>query len=596
MPIPQLLLRRLYTLGSLANERDGFSFEIKNRLTDVTLLGLRRLRVDGADVALGDVEMRVRDDRALRACDVTPESPAPFALRDVARVQVRGVALPEGDHEIRLTIETFPFGTLEVTARDSLLASTPATAAVGIAGPFASAGSTVSAATGGWAGGAGATAATGEWERSAQWSFEARWGTPAAQPARATETERDAGEAAASCIVKAPMDTQARIPYDSDPAISNSADLIAARQAFASERTGASLRHVAHFSLDPQELAGNTENFIGVAQVPIGIAGPLRVNGEHAVGDFLIPLATTEGTLVASYNRGIKVLNLAGGATCTVLDDCMQRAPVFVFADAREARAFRDWVALQLPAIREAAEATSRHAKLVQIETYLAAKLAYLRFGFTTGDAAGQNMVGRATLAACEWILAHARGVRRFYLESNLATDKKASQVNTMRTRGKRVTAEATVPAAVLRRVLRVEPEQLAYHAGVANVGAMLAGTNNNGLHSANGITAMFIATGQDVANVAEGSAALVYGEVTRAGDLYISITIPSLIVATHGGGTGLPTQRECLEMLGCTGRGTVNKLAEIIAGVVLAGELSLAGAISSLEWVSAHEQYGRNR
>ena len=143
---------------------------------------------------------------------------------------------------------------------------------------------------------------------------------------------------------------------------------------------------------------------------------------------------------------------------------------------------------------------------------------------------------------------------------------------------------------------LRVEPESLVYHGGVANVGTLLSGANNNGLHSANGITAMFIATGQDVANVSEGAAGIIYTELTPDKDLYVSITIPSLIVATHGGGTGLPTQRECLQILGCVGRGKVNKLAEIIAGVVLAGEISLAAAISSLEWVSSHEKYGRNR
>ena len=165
-----------------------------------------------------------------------------------------------------------------------------------------------------------------------------------------------------------------------------------------------------------------------------------------------------------------------------------------------------------------------------------------------------------------------------------------------MRTRGKRVTAEATIKREVLQQVLRVEPESLHYHWGVANVGAILSGANNNGLHSPNAITAMFIATGQDVANVAEGSAGIVYTELTPSQDLYLSITIPSLIVATHGGGTGLPTQRECLEVLGCFGKGKVNKLAEIVAGVVLAGEISLAAAISSLEWVSSHEEYGRNR
>ena len=165
-----------------------------------------------------------------------------------------------------------------------------------------------------------------------------------------------------------------------------------------------------------------------------------------------------------------------------------------------------------------------------------------------------------------------------------------------MRTRGKRVTAEAVIKRDVLNQQMRVEPEGLAYHYGVANIGAIMSGANNNGLHSANAITAMFIATGQDVANVAESSAGILYTELTADGDLYISITIPSLIVATYGGGTGLATQRECLQVLGAYGQGKVNKLAEIIAGVVLAGEISLASAISSSDWVSSHEQYGRNR
>ena len=650
MPIPQLLLRRLYTLGSLENDPGGFHFEIKNRLTDVTLVGLRRLRVDGEDVPLRDIELQLLDGRVVRACDVTAERPAPFHLRDAARVRVRQGTLALGSHDVRLLVDTLPYGGLEVCVRDTVLELPPGSAIGCTVAPadvphVPGTGSAIE-----WACDPVEADRGLAWDADGTtWTPDARWGgSPAANEtlpgdgaivaaaasitvaaaaapvavASAHGAPTSAPGAASSAPVAArgapptttiapddestvtgtppvaaePSAVPCRIPYDPDPATSNSPDLIAARRRFARDLTGATLEHVGHYSVDPIELAGNTENFIGVAQVPIGIAGPLHVRGEHANGNFLIPLATTEGTLVASYNRGIKVLNLSGGARCTVLDDGMQRAPVFVFGDARESRAFRDWITAHLAEIRREAESTSRHARLVQVETYLASKIAYLRFDFSTGDAAGQNMVSRATLAACEWILANAPGVRRFFLESNLATDKKTSQVNTLHTRGKRVTAEATVPAQVLRDVLRVEAETLHFHAGVANVGAMLAGTNNNGLHSANAITAMFIATGQDVANVAEGSAALVYGEVTRAGDLYISITLPSLIVATHGGGTGLPTQRECLAMLGCTGRGTVNKLAEIVAGVVLAGELSLAGAISSLEWVSAHEQYGRNR
>lgn len=373
-------------------------------------------------------------------------------------------------------------------------------------------------------------------------------------------------------------------------------ELVRARQRFVEDTTGVKLEHLTRYSFDPAAVRGNIENFTGVAQIPIGFAGPIRIDGEHAKGEFLIPLATTEGTLVASYSRGIKVLNLAGGVKCTVSADAMQRAPVFIFESAREARDFARFVDDNLAPIRQAAEATSRVAKLLYVDSYLSNKFAYLRFNFATGDAAGQNMVGRATFAACEWILAHAKDIKGFYLEANLATDKKHSHVNIMHTRGKRVTAEATIPRDVLVEHLRVTPEALHYHSQLGTIGAILSGASNNGAHSPNGITAMFIATGQDVANVAESSAGILYCELTPKGDFYLSLTIPSLIVATHGGGTGLPTQRECLRILGCTERGSVNKLAEIVAGVALAGELSLGAAISSLDWVSSHEKMGRHR
>jgi hydroxymethylglutaryl-CoA reductase (NADPH) len=399
------------------------------------------------------------------------------------------------------------------------------------------------------------------------------------------KVEDDVSEAATQTL---------RIPRDETD--DYAPEIIRARRAFVEKTTGVKPHHIFQHSFDPHAVKGNCENFTGVAQVPIGIAGPLTVHGEHADGEFLIPLATSEGTLVASYSRGMKVLNLCGGVTVTVMADAMQRAPVFVFANARACRHFVDWVEENLPSIREQAEATSSVAKLKYIDPYVANKFVYLRFNFTTGDAAGQNMVGRATFAACNWILGHYAGITHFYLESNFATDKKASHINALRTRGKRVTAEATILRDVLLNHMRVEPQQLQYHYGVANVGAFMSGANNNGAQSANGITAMFIATGQDVANVAESSAGILYSELTPSGDLYLSLTIPSLIVATYGGGTGLATQRECLEILRCYGRGKVNRLAEIVAGVALAGEISLGAAISSSDWVSAHEKHGRNR
>ncbi|GAA4406197.1 hydroxymethylglutaryl-CoA reductase [Nibrella viscosa] len=367
-------------------------------------------------------------------------------------------------------------------------------------------------------------------------------------------------------------------------------EAIRQRQQYLRSFTGTDPRHLTSYSFDAGVMNRNCENFIGVAQVPIGLAGPLLVNGEHAQGEFLIPLATTEGALVASYNRGMKLINLSGGVRCTVQDEGMQRAPVFQFADARQARDFTRWIDQHQDDLRAEAEATSRYAKLRYVDSYLTGRLAFLRFGFSTGDAAGQNMVSKATLAACNWILHHYEGIEQFFLESNMATDKKPSQINVLRTRGKRVTAEVRIPRDLLVRELQVEPATLDRHARIGHIGSWLAGTNNNGLHSVNGLAALFIATGQDVACLAESSAAIAFSEVTPEGDLYGSVTLPSLVIGTYGGGTGLPTQRECLELMGCYGAGQVNKLAEIIAGVVAAGELSLAAAISSLDWVSSHE------
>jgi hydroxymethylglutaryl-CoA reductase (NADPH) len=370
-----------------------------------------------------------------------------------------------------------------------------------------------------------------------------------------------------------------------------------ARRRFVQDATGESLEHVKQYSFDPATLPGNIEHFTGVAQVPIGIAGPLLVNGEHAKGEFFVPLATTEGTLVASYNRGMKLLHAAGGVTTTIVDDAMQRAPAFLFENARQARDFGAWVTEHFDAIKAQAETTTRTGKLRDIEQYSAARFRYLRFNYTTGDAAGQNMVGRATKVACDWIRANYPGpLEHYFLEANFATDKKSSRINMLRTRGKRVVAEATVPSALIWDVMHTDAKTLFRARMVSNLGGFLSGTNNNGAHSANAIAAIFIATGQDAANVAESSAALVHAEVTPAGDYYFSITLPALIVATHGGGTGLATQQECLRMLGCAGTGQVRKLTEIIAATVLCGELSLGSAIVADEWVSSHEQYGRNR
>ena len=510
-----LILKQLYTTGSLKNTNRGIEFSIKNRLSDAKVIALNHIKIGDEEISQDKIKLEAEENVLIDSRSVTKEQSLQFNLRDSFNVICEVPELELGKYEIEISFNAQPFGDLDFKVEDTI---------------------------------------------------------------RTTDPNR------------------VKIPRNDLDDYSEKA--IEARQRFVEDFTGAKMDHIKKYTFDPHDTQGNCEHFTGVAQIPMGFAGPIQINGEHAKGQFLIPLATTEGTLVASYNRGIKVMNLSGGVKCTVTGDAMQRAPAFVFNDARGAREFSYWIEANFKRIAQEAEATSSVAKLNDIDTYLASKFAFLRFNFTTGDAAGQNMVGRATFAACSWILDNYDGpkVEHFYLESNFATDKKASQINIMRTRGKRVTAEAVVKRDVLIQKMRVTPEELFYHSGVANVGSILSGANNNGLHSANAITAIFIATGQDVANVAESSAGVMYTELTKEGDLYLSLTIPSLIVATYGGGTSLATQKESLELLDCYGKGKVKKFAEIIAGAVLAGEISLASAISSSDWVSSHEHYGRNR
>ena len=374
-----------------------------------------------------------------------------------------------------------------------------------------------------------------------------------------------------------------------------SSEVIAKRLNYVSGFIGSELFHIRDYSANPKVYRNRCENFIGAAHVPIGIAGPIKVNGKHAKGEYLVPLATTEGTLVASYNRGIKLVNLCGGVNTIVTEDSMQRAPVFVFKNASTAYNFARWIESSHGSIKEQCESSSRYAKLIKVEIHLSNKFVFLRFNYTTGDAAGQNMVNKATLTACNWIIGQSKiEIEHFFLESNMATDKKPSFINSLNTRGKKVTADLIIRKEILEDVMRVDPGDLNYHESVANIGSFLSRTNNNGLHSANALAAIFIATGQDVASVAESSSCITYSELLPGGDLYFSITLPSLVVATHGGGTNLPTQRECLEIMQCDHEGAVYKLAEIVAATVIAGELSLACAISSLDWVVSHEEMGR--
>jgi len=381
-----------------------------------------------------------------------------------------------------------------------------------------------------------------------------------------------------------------------------SLDIVKQRQAFIEENTAAKLDHTKQFSFSPEDMSGNIENLFGVAQVPIGLAGPLLINGEHAQGEFYVPMATIEGTMLASYNRGMRVIRESGGVITTVSGDAMQRAPVFVFPSAREARDFGLWLDDNFDRIKEIAESTTSVGKLNEIEHYHAHNMIFTRFDYSTGDAAGQNMTSRATFVACEWIRKQVDTISHYLLSGNFDTEKKTSSVNLLKGRGRRVTAEITIPRDIMINNLRISPQQMHYGQGISTMSALLTNSSNNAAHPANGLAALYLATGQDIANIAESNQCTTYNKVTRDGDYYFSITFPALIMATYGGGTALPTQSECLQIMDCLGPGKALKLVEIAAGLALAGELSLGAAAKvdqktrKNEWVDAHEKLGRNR
>jgi hydroxymethylglutaryl-CoA reductase (NADPH) len=367
------------------------------------------------------------------------------------------------------------------------------------------------------------------------------------------------------------------------------------RRAWVEEKTGCRLSHVGACSIPSEEMRGNVENPVGAAQMPLGVAGPLVVNGQHARGTFYVPLATTEGALVRSYERGMAALSRAGGATARVHEDENRVSPVFSFDDVGEAHDFARGLAEEFDSIRAEAEATTRHGRLLRLECHPVGREVIVNFCYHTGDAQGMNMIVKATEAACRFVLARSRA-RRFQVFSGYSSEKRAAGVLLAGGKGKRVVAGALVPACVVKSYLHTTPERLVemwHRTVVGHVQANAVGYNG---HYANGLAAVFIACGQDVANVVNSSVGITDFEATPEGDLHASVTLPSLTVATVGGGTGLGTSRECLEMLGCAGAGRAAKFAEIVAATLLAGELSMGAAIASGEFVQAHETYGRNR
>lgn len=341
----------------------------------------------------------------------------------------------------------------------------------------------------------------------------------------------------------------------------------------------------------------NIENFIGTVQLPVGLAGPLRVNGLYAQGDYYVPLATTEAALVASYHRGTQVISLAGGCSTVLLMEGVSRAPGFVFRTLAEAGIFVSWTVKHLDDFRQATESTTNHGKLVDMRMTIEGNHVYLIFDYTTGDAAGQNMVTIATEAICQYILTHSPVTPQYYfVEANLSGDKKASAQSFLSVRGKKVSAEVTVPADIVQRLLHTTTERMVDYWRMSAMGGVLSGTIGVQGHFANGLAALYIACGQDAACVAESAVGVTRFEVTNEGALYAAVTLPNLIVGTVGGGTGLPSQHACLEIMGLAGTGKARALAEVCAALALAGELSIIGALSAGDFTRAHQRLARGK
>ena len=342
--------------------------------------------------------------------------------------------------------------------------------------------------------------------------------------------------------------------------------------------------------------AANIENMIGTVKLPVGVAGPLRVNGLHAQGDYVVPLATTEAALVASYARGADLITRAGGAAAAMLSEGVLRSPAFLFADMVDAGTFVGWAAANAERLRAAAEATTRHGKLEAIEPFIDNDTVFLVCRYTTGDAAGQNMVTIATDALCRAVLEGCPvQPRAWFIEGNFSGDKKASYLGLITGRGRKVSASVVIPEALVRRCLHVGIDRMLDYARVAQLGAMLSGQIGAQGHYANGLAAFYIATGQDAACVAESAVGFTRME-RRDDGLFMSVTLPNLLVGSVGGGTGLPAQRAALELMGLAGAGKAAALAEVAASLCLAGEISIMAAIAAGDFTRAHHSLARTR
>jgi hydroxymethylglutaryl-CoA reductase (NADPH) len=367
------------------------------------------------------------------------------------------------------------------------------------------------------------------------------------------------------------------------------------RREFVEAVSESKLEHLSNYSLSMEDaLKRNIENPIGAIQIPVGIAGPLEVHGIHADGDFYVPIATSEGALVASINRGISVIKAAGGVTSRVIDDKMTRGPVIKTDSVSDALKLKEWINENFDKLKQAAESTTRHGKLIKIDpVVIVGKYVYPRFVYTTGDSMGMNMVTIATENALQ-ILESETSAHVIALSGNLCVDKKPAAINMIEGRGKTISAEILIPKEIVEKKLKTTPHAIVEVNTAKNlIGSAIAGSMGFNAQYANMIGGIFLATGQDEAHIVEGSLGITVAEEVE-GDLYFSVTLPDVPLATFGGGTRLETAKECLEIMGVYGTGQAGRFAEVVAGTVLAGELSLMGALAAGHLARAHKDLGR--
>jgi len=343
--------------------------------------------------------------------------------------------------------------------------------------------------------------------------------------------------------------------------------------------------------------SANIENCIGTVKLPVGVAGPIRVNGSYAKGDFLLPMATTEAALVASYHRGSVLISKVGGCTALLLSEGVTRSPGFAFKNIVDLANFSQWLLVNKDKFSNLVKQTSRYCQLIDIRIAVEGNHLYLFCDFTTGDAAGQNMVTIASQAICEYIIANTPIQPEYwFVEANCSGDKKATAQSFSNVRGKKVTVEVQIPEKFAKRFLHTTPQRMVDCWRMSALGGVISGSMGVQGHYANSLAAMFIACGQDAACVAEAAVGITRFEINSEGGLYCSVTLPNLIVGTVGGGTKLPSQQACLALMNLPEENQARAFAEVCASAALAGEISIIGSMAAGDFTHAHKNLARDR